>query len=99
MAIHDRFLRGGKQDGRNAIDPPRNGVLWTPSDTVDLPFASTYYRVIVAEALKVMYANGKVVTIPATALIAGVQYAGQLKRIYATGSGGGHTSVLVEGPE
>ena len=99
MAIHDRFLRGGKQDGRNAVDPPRNGVLWAPSDTVDLPFASTCYRVIVAEDLKVMYANGKVVTFPAATLVAGFQYSGQLKRIYATGSGAGHTSVLIEGPE
>lgn len=99
MGIYDRFRRHGKQDGRNSVDPPRNGVLWVPSDTVDLPFASTCYRVIVAEALKVMYANGAVVTIPAAALVAGYQYSGQLQRIYATGSGAGHTVVLVEGPE
>ena len=99
MAIYDRFFRHGKQDGRNSVDPPRNGVLWVPHDTKDLPFASTCYRVIVAEDLKVMYANDNVVTIPAAALVAGFQYSGQLKRIYATGSGGGHTAVLVEGPE
>ena len=49
MSFYDRFRRHGKQDGRNSVDPPRNGVLWVPSDTKDLPFASTCYRVIVAQ--------------------------------------------------
>lgn len=99
MSIFDRFLKNRLQGARGSVDPPRRVENWVPDDSVDLPFVTTAYRVIVAEDLTVMMANEDTVTIPAAALLAGYQYSGQLKRIYNTGSGNGHTQVIIEGPD
>ena len=99
MSAVDRFEEKGEQGGRSAQDPPRRGRMVAPDDSLDLPFVTTSYRVIVSENLKVMYANDEIETLPAAVLLVGYQYSGQLKRIFATGSGGGHTAVLCEGPD
>jgi len=95
----DRFLRKGDQGGRSAHDPPRRVKAIAPDDSSDLEFVSTAFQVLVAEDLKVMTAAGNVETIPGEFLVAGFQYSGQLRRIYATGSGSGHTQVLIWGPD
>jgi len=95
----DRFDGKHFEGGRNSWDPPRNAVVWTPSDDTDLPFVSTAFQVMAAEDLKVTMANGTIVTIPGDCLAAGAQYSAQLKRIWDTDSGASHTSVLVWGPD
>lgn len=98
MSAADRFSQKRDQGGRSAVDPPRQIDFVAPDDSTDLPFVTTAYRVGVSADLRVMMANGQIRTIPAAYLIAGVQYSGQLRRIYATGSGS-HGTVMIEGPE
>lgn len=98
MAATDNFDGKRAYGGREAVDPPRRIAFAAPDDDNELPFVTTAYRVGVAADLKVMMANNEIRTIPAAFLIAGVQYSGQLKRIYATGSGS-HGTVMIEGPE
>ena len=96
----DRFAAKGNQAGRDAKDPPRKGLLITPSDTVDLPFVCTGFQLEVAADLKVMYPDDSISTIPAEFLLAGYQYSGQFKRIYATtGASPAHSRVYIWGQE
>lgn len=98
-SFFDRFLQKGDQGGRSAHDPPRRVKVAVPDDSTDLEFVSTAFQVLVAEDLKVRTASGNIETIPGEFLVAGFQYSGQLARIYATGSGAGHTQVLIWGPD
>ena len=96
---YDRFDERSDDGRRHSWDPPRNLALITPDDSNDLPFVTTAFQVRVAGDLKVTLANGNVVTIPGAFLVVGLQYAAQIKRIWATGSAAGHTNVLVWGPD
>jgi len=99
MSEFDRFDEKGQQAGRSAQDPPRRARMVVPDDSNDLPWMTTAFQVGAAEDLRVMTARDEIVTIPAAFLVAGTTYSAQLRRIYDTGSGAGHTTVLIWGPD